>query len=270
MNKNELLKQKEELIRQLNTINKLLADTEVPQDLKYVQCSAKSNKTFFYKYDSSTHTRKYLSNTVAPALKTKYQYDYYILLRKNITDQIKLIDKILDSYDPLISVSTYEKIPRGHKNLISPFLLPDDEYIDAWLTKKKELISNNRNSYKIDDAFLTENGEYVRSKSEMIIADKLKSRGLIYVYECPAKMIDNSFLFPDFTILDLHTRTEKYLEHCGRMDDPQYSERFVQKHEIYEKSGLVAGKNLFYTYETAEHPLKTCSIDAIINQIITY
>ncbi len=269
MNKTELLQQKEELTTQLNSLNKHLAKAEIPNEIKNIQCSAKNNKTFFYKYDSATRTRKYLSNSVAESVKARYQYDYYLLLRKNITDQIKLIDKILESYDPLIAVSTYEQIPRGHKNLVAPILLPDSEYIKMWITKKQEQISSNKNSYTIDDAFLTDNGEYVRSKSEKFIADKLKSRDIIYVYECPLKTLDNSFLFPDFTILDIRTRTEKYLEHCGRMDDPQYVERFVKKHELYEKSGLVLGKNLFYTFETAEHPLKTCAIDTTINQMIT-
>lgn len=269
MSNNELIKEKNTLLKYLSEVNDALSSLSAS---KYVDANLhtyiRGNHSYFYEYCPATGKKTYLP--FDEEIKNKYQYEYLLLAQKTILRQISVIDTFIKTYSPSSLSEVYTNLPKARKPLVNPLVPTNDSFISEWLAKKSEQKLIHPNNYSMSDAFLTDNGDYVRSKSEKFIADKLKSHGIIYVYECPLKTIDNSYVFPDFTILDIRTRTEKYLEHCGRMDDPQYTERFVQKHEIYEKSGLVAGKNLFYTYETAEHPLKTCSIDAIINQIITY
>ena len=51
----------------------------------------------------------------------------------------------------------------------------------------------------------TERGDLVRSKSELVIADKLFSRGIDYVYEQPLDLGGGRVRYPDFTITD-HAR----------------------------------------------------------------
>src|SRR5262249_14556225 len=51
----------------------------------------------------------------------------------------------------------------------------------------------------------TERGDIVRSKSELVIADKLHSRGIDYAYEQPLTLGDGRVRYPDFTIAD-HAR----------------------------------------------------------------
>lgn len=86
--------------------------------------------------------------------------------------------------------------------------------------------------------YLTENGELVRSKSEWIIADKLKAAGIKYGYEQPL-ILDGVVRYPDFTIHDEELNETWYWEHNGMMSDPTYETRWKRKEEAYHKAGIL-------------------------------
>ena len=81
----------------------------------------------------------------------------------------------------------------------------------------------------------TSKGEYVRSKSELAIANLLFSNEIYYKYEQQLFSKDGSeWKLPDFTI-----RTEDgetyYWEHLGRLEnDPQYAEDWEEKKQWYK------------------------------------
>ncbi|MYM96496.1 AAA family ATPase [Rugamonas sp. FT81W] len=85
--------------------------------------------------------------------------------------------------------------------------------------------------------YLTENGELVRSKSEWIIADKLKNAGIKYQYEQPL-MLDGVERYPDFTIRDEDAGTVWYWEHNGMLDDDEYKARWKRKEAAYLKAKI--------------------------------
>jgi hypothetical protein len=85
----------------------------------------------------------------------------------------------------------------------------------------------------------TERGELVRSKSEVIIADKLFGRGVDYAYEQSLVMSKGQQRYPDFTIAD-HARGVTYLwEHLGLMADPAYRSRWERKPAEYRTAGIL-------------------------------
>ncbi|WP_408998395.1 ATP-binding domain-containing protein [Syntrophus buswellii] len=86
--------------------------------------------------------------------------------------------------------------------------------------------------------YLTENGDLVRSKSEWIIADKLKAAGINYQYEQPLT-IDGIERFPDFTIRDDDSNTIWYWEHNGMLSNDDYRERWERKKDAYRKTGIL-------------------------------
>lgn len=59
-------------------------------------------------------------------------------------------------------------------------------------------------------------------------------------------------VYPDFTFLSKKTKQEIYWEHVGRMDDPSYAEKAIQKIHTYEKNNLYPGERLILTYETGK------------------
>lgn len=84
----------------------------------------------------------------------------------------------------------------------------------------------------------TERGELVRSKSELIIADKLHARGIDYAYELPLTLEMGRVRYPDFTIVDHARGVTFYWEHLGMLDDPGYQSRWERKRQEYAKAGI--------------------------------
>ena len=84
----------------------------------------------------------------------------------------------------------------------------------------------------------TERGDLVRSKSELVIADKLHARGIDYAYEQPLVLPNGRTRYPDFTIAD-HARGETfYWEHLGMLDNQRYKTRWAKKRAEYLEFGI--------------------------------
>lgn len=84
----------------------------------------------------------------------------------------------------------------------------------------------------------TERGDLVRSKSELVIADKLHARGIDYAYEQPLTLEKGRARYPDFTIADHARGVTFYWEHLGMLDDPGYRSRWERKRQEYAKAGI--------------------------------
>lgn len=85
----------------------------------------------------------------------------------------------------------------------------------------------------------TERGDLVRSKSELVIADKLFARGIDYSYEQPLVLPNGRTFYPDFTIVDHARGVTFYWEHLGLLDDPTYRARWEAKREQYLAAGIL-------------------------------
>lgn len=79
----------------------------------------------------------------------------------------------------------------------------------------------------------TRRGEWVRSKSEVIIANLLYENGIDYEYEAPLYYDGHKCLLPDFTLTI--GGKQLYLEHVGMLDKLDYAQRWKQKEALYEQ-----------------------------------
>lgn len=84
---------------------------------------------------------------------------------------------------------------------------------------------------------ITERGDMVRSKSEVIIANILFRSGVDYKYEENLQYSDNQTISPDFTIYQ--NGKIYYWEHLGMLDNPNYAKHWQEKMEIYKKLNLI-------------------------------
>jgi hypothetical protein len=113
----------------------------------------------------------------------------------------------------------------------------------------------------------TRKGHMVRSKTELIIADKLFDAGLAYDYEKP---LDGTArpgrIFPDFSFVDAAGDLVVW-EHFGRMDDPQYRQGHDWKMQWYADNGFCLGLNLFITEETLGSGIDSSALDKMITTI---
>ncbi len=158
----------------------------------------------------------------------------------------------------------YEKLSEDRKKLVIPYKMPEEAYVRQWQEQVYE-----SNPFKVEEKiFCTERGEYVRSKSEKILADKFFMRKIPYRYEYPLTLKKSGTVYPDFVLLNRRTRREYYWEHFGFMNDPEYCEKAVKKIAAYEKNGIYAGDRLILTFEAGKAALDLKQIDSLINKYL--
>ena len=155
----------------------------------------------------------------------------------------------------------YESLSSERKSLVTPYVLPDDQYIQSFLKTPYEKMGFDESEPMI----LTEKGERVRSKSEKIIADKLDRMGIPYLYEYPLFLRRIGWIHPDFTLLDIRERVTIIMEHFGRMQDPTYALRTLNKLDNYAFDGYIPGDTLLITYESNEHVLDIRTLESLIS-----
>lgn len=121
----------------------------------------------------------------------------------------------------------------------------------------------------------TERGDLVRSKSELVIADKLHARGLAYAYEQPLALVNGHVRYPDFTIADHARGVTFYWEHLGLLDDPGYLSRWHRKRQEYLTAGIrpwdEGGGDAGTLVETRDDPgggLDAAKIARLIDEVL--
>lgn len=160
----------------------------------------------------------------------------------------------------------YERTSIYKRTLLENAIFSDEEYVRCWENVKYEGKGFADDTTEI----YTNRGERVRSKSEKIIADRLLTLGIPYRYEYPVILKDRVKVHPDFTLLNIDTKEEIYLEHCGRMDDTAYVDNLMFKLRTYEKNGIYLGVNLFITYENSRFPFNAKMLDELISKLFCY
>ena len=202
-----------------------------------------------------------LSDDDKPLVKSLAQKSYFRKVLRAAQEEKKLIDQFLKRFpDPAVE-DVYMKLPEARRQLISPVTLPDEEYKNKWLAKPYQ-----KKGFSDDEPYyITQKGLRVRSKSEMLIAERLDAKGIPYKYECPLELKSRT-VNPDFTILRMSDRKVIYYEHLGKMDDPGYAQKNVNKMREYALSGYTIGDKLYLTMETSMTPLDMRVVDKMIEE----
>ena len=189
------------------------------------------------------------------------QKRYDSQIRKAAEKQLDVIDYFLQKYDPESLKKIYQSMSEARKEFVVPVELPDEEYVKEWVSRgytRKNILEGTPEHY-------TNNGERVRSKSEVMIAEALTQAGIPYKYECPLEL-GGIVIYPDFTILRQEDREILFWEHLGMMDDPDYCRNALNKIRMYETHNIFPGINLILTMETSGIPINLSVIKCIIKE----
>jgi hypothetical protein len=123
----------------------------------------------------------------------------------------------------------------------------------------------------------TRRGDSVRSKSEVIIADLLYSKGIDYTYEQAYHGTDGKTRYPDFTIEDPASGLTVIWEHLGLLSDPGYRARWQRKLEWYRRQGVTPSAEgggsrglLVTTEDDARGGIDSAAIEAIIKDTLGF
>lgn len=236
----------EQLKARLSSNNKIL--TETKNSLKKLRIDGElyichdKGRTNYYRIDDANN-RTYISKKNTKLLKQLANKKYYRKVISLIDKENAWINKTLRA----CPAQTYEQLYADNPDmraLINPIYKTDKEMMEHWDAMRYE--SNPFMPEK--KIHKTNRGEYVRSKSEKIIADKLFELGIPYKYEYPI-MVNGKIRYVDFFILSITLRKAFMLEHFGMMGDPAYVKDAVEKIHEYEKAGIRMGDKLIATFE---------------------
>lgn len=257
----ELLKRKESIVERIEAITK--RQKYYPEGALRV-----ANKHGCYQYyqkiDAYDSTGKYIKSTNRDLMVRLAQKDYDKRLLATLEEQLKVIDRFLKHYDPNAAIKVYEDLSEARKLLVTPEYLTDEEYVKQWLSTPYRKLP-----FKADDPeYYTEKHERVRSKSEIIIANTLKSYNIPYRYECPVYDDRIPIGAPDFNCLNVRLRKEYYWEHLGMIGDEKYVNRNISKLEKYTMAKGFDESRLILTFESDKHPLNTLIVEEKIRKYL--
>ena len=235
-----------------------------------------SNSIRYMKHNPGTGETQYLKKEKADEVRALEEKNYWIKLERTAKEELKTlnkVEKILEKTGDWERV--FFDIPMEKRHLIKPYeakpIEVSEEQKDRW--RMLAIRYGNRNRKYLPKNSTTLNGEHVKSKSEIIIADRLKVAGVPYSYEYET-VVANEYSgafekwYPDFKVLNTRTGKEYYWEHLGMVDKADYFATGMFKLDVFAANDIIVGDNLIVTMETAETPMNTEYIDMIIKKVL--
>lgn len=224
--------------------------------------------TMYYRREKGETTGCYLGKKCNKQIRQLEEKLYYTELLKAAKQEEQELIKFQKKLKKLPDYqSVFLNMPRDKRHLISPYEQKpqknDDDLIRAF---NKKFVSE-------EIKLISQNGEHVRSKSELIIADRLKAAGVSYFYEDPLVLSEENKMecllwHPDFRVQNIRTGKVYYWEHFGMMDNCEYCKTSQERLEIYAHYGYFPGDNLIITTESSQHGLNTEYVDCLISKYL--
>lgn len=157
----------------------------------------------------------------------------------------------------------FSSLNQYRKKLVTPMVISDDMFIKQW--EGEECKTNPY--FPEEKVYVTKRGDYVRSKSEVLLADMYFNLGIPYRYEAQLCLKSGKKKYPDFTLLKTVTREVIYHEHMGLMDNNEYRHANLVKLDEYRRNKIYLGKNLIITFEAEGCFLNMKEIEEMVRDI---
>ncbi len=207
-------------------------------------------------------SREYLAKNKGELVRALAQKEYDA---KQLREAERLLAKLGRFTDQTLTFQEcYGSLRPERQALVEPDFLPDDMVRELWDNIQYESLGFSAN---YPEYYLT-NDQRVRSLAERKIGNRLLERDILFLYEFPLRMQDGGLVYPDFTCLNLRTRTLYRWEHLGRLDEHSYIEKNLRKLERYRQSGFQLCVDLIVSQDTGGNPLSEREIDRLIDNFL--
>lgn len=223
---------------------------------------SENREQYFHLTEKSPRKGKYLGAKDSRIRNSLAQKDYDEKVVAAAKRELKALLACNSAIPEIAPEEIYLNLHRMRKKCVNPIRVPDEEYIRNW--EEESFVTKGVENENTE--YVTEKGERVRSKSEIIIANKLRSLGIPYRYECELQLSSGRIIYPDFTILHVPTRRTLFYEHFGMMDDPDYVYKNMRRVFWYEDDGIIPGDRLFITWESDACPLNIARVEGIFRK----
>ncbi|MGG7643912.1 AAA family ATPase [Rhodovulum sp. YNF3179] len=203
------------------------------------------------------HKYTYWRNTLeGEAGSPPLQLAYAITVHKSQGSEFSRVFLVLPRKSPVLSrellytavtrhKSALTVLHQGDVNELKDYSSAENSEIARRLTNlfhaPKPILVKRGDASKLMEASLvhrTTTNDFVRSKSEVIVANILTDLGLEYTYEKRFVGYDGTSRFPDFTVEDDDTGQTILIEHLGMLNHPGYKSAWERKLEWYASNGV--------------------------------
>ena len=212
-------------------------------------------------YQSNGHHSTYLPKEERN-LAEQLAYKKYLSLKlEELKQEKSAISFYLRHHSTKESPSAQLLSSESHfSELLASHFTPQSHELANWMAA-----SYDKNTLFPDQCIhKTVNNIFVRSKSEATIAMLLHTHQIPFRYEA-ALTLNETTLYPDFTIRHPISGKYYYWEHFGMMDVKEYSQNTFSKLNLYSANGILPSIQLITTYETKEHPLNYDIVENLIH-----
>lgn len=202
--------------------------------------------------------RKGITNdysTVAALIRKRYIKKALRIMAADIVVLKKAVDRYVEFDEDSVMREFTSAHPRLQEAIFRNRQIDVDwagNYVQA-----KSLFDSDRTSLAGDKTLM-------RSRGEIIIAEKLRQYDIPFRYEAEFNIPDIPYV-PDFMIKRPRDGKIFYWEHFGDVNDEDYMKRNEIKLEVYERYGIVPWDNLIITYDTIDGGVNTPLIEAMIH-----
>lgn len=187
--------------------------------------------------------RKYLTLRAQELLQEKKAIDFY---HRHLSPPKYSSTQLLEAGSPYLE-------------LLSPLFSIQSQELSIWANEPYE----HNPLHREQCIHKTSSGNWARSKSEAIIDMLLSIHQIPFRYEC-ALALNETTVYPDFTIQHPVTGAYFYWEHLGMMDEVSYYTHACDKIKLYAANGIYPGMQLILTSETKAEPLSTETVQNFI------
>lgn len=216
--------------------------------------------TFFHVYDENGSRKRKGITRDKELIKKLIEKVYLKEKAKILKDDIQAFKKLLEKYKEPTFDNVFNGVPDRFKELGEELLKPQPSDWSSEPYKQSDYKPEMRR-------FTTSRFLKVRSKSELLIAEKFYEHDIDFRYE-QVIAFENMEFAPDFTIRRKSDGKIFYWEHWGRTFDPSYNKHNRWKMDQYEKMGIVPWDNLIITYDSDDGILNIPLIESeIINKL---
>ena len=196
-------------------------------------------------------------NEIVLKLQKKYFIEETV---KRIDKNCKYMDKLIAGYASVDPEDIMEAAPRAYQSLPkSCFTMVGINNQRGWSYEPYKRYMG----YPEQLNNKTLKGDFVRSKSEAIIANMQFVKKIEYHYEEELVLGEYTFA-PDFKIAVKSQRKCKLLEHFGLIGDKDYRDTCMWKIRTYLEFGYRPYEDILFTYDDKDGHINTLDIDKVI------
>ena len=233
-----------------------------------LNCRYEGGTTRFYRRIG--RKQFYLSSEQGPEIRNLCRKQYYMRLMdaaKKERIQISRCLGILGSENGISDIDdVFSTLSEPVRETIKPVGLTDEGYAALWL---KEMKKGRNRTHEINSPMKAPDGTTMKSKSEIIIANRFQAFEVPYVYEERVTFDDGDhFIYPDFIVLNKRTRKQFFWEHFGKISDEDYVSKQQVKLEQYARNNIFPGDGLLISFESKGRSLSTEYIDLMIKKYL--